>query len=303
MPDPGCPTVTAIGIYGPWDPTASKTNSGTSAFNTWLKKQAKGCTLGGPEDTPLPGTLSHYLPSSKSQQVIILLDVAHDQKDLTNLLTAGTSAYWYHSVGTSGYTGKPMYGDMTGPLTVGDAQALGQWVLSGGGLMTTLGISCDGNEATFPNELLGWITNNDPNHPTISYVQCVVPKRTRFGGAWVSPNGPGFKTTAPIASVITNGVELLEVQGTYSLNAPSNDSAALSSYAYVQDTTVKGEPIYRVGVAGVFGSGRLNVWGDEWITYNDVWNDVSAEYQAAQYWGNVIRWLGQCPSSDAGSSP
>ncbi len=43
-----------------------------------------------------------------------------------------------------------------------------------------------------------------------------------------------------------------------------------------------------VGRVATFGSGRVFVWGDEWITYGSQW---SADTQVERFWLNAIKWL------------
>jgi hypothetical protein len=40
----------------------------------------------------------------------------------------------------------------------------------------------------------------------------------------------------------------------------------------------------------VDGKGRINLWGDETITYDSTFNNS----QTQLYWNNVLTWLGQC---------
>jgi hypothetical protein len=72
------------------------------------------------------------------------------------------------------------------------------------------------------------------------------------------------------------------------------NSATFSQYA-TGGGTGRGGNSYAIGVAKfVNGAGRLNVWGDEWITYDSAWTGAyNASVQA--YWNNVLTWLGQCP--------
>jgi len=45
---------------------------------------------------------------------------------------------------------------------------------------------------------------------------------------------------------------------------------------------------------------RVNVWGDEWITYDDVWSS----YKANAYWDNVLVWLSpECPRAPFSGCP
>lgn len=295
--DPGCPAITAIGVYGPWD-------SGVFQFSQWLNTKSKGCQFGNtPLETPSPGMLYKYIPAPPyTHQVIILLDVANNTQDLANFMAAN-KGYWYHSVGTSGYNA---HGTMSGPLNATDAAALGAFVRGGGGLATTIGVSCDDNELAFVNQVLGSVTNNDPNNPTVKYVKtdggiCVFPNQTTLSGTWVSGQGPGFKTASSIANAITSGVTALDLNGAYAIFTSLSDSGTFSSYASAKDASTNS--VYLVGFAGEFGSGRLNVWGDEWITYDAVWNNAQKKYLASKYWANVIEWLGQCPSTGDGGTP
>jgi hypothetical protein len=108
----------------------------------------------------------------------------------------------------------------------------------------------------------------------------------------------GFKrnSTHPtvIPEAITNSVNKMLVSGAFALGTSQKDSIVFptfSSYTEGIDTVSSNKYYYLVGAAGEFGSGRLNVWADEWLTYDNVWNN----YDANTYWDHVITWLGKCP--------
>jgi hypothetical protein len=41
---------------------------------------------------------------------------------------------------------------------------------------------------------------------------------------------------------------------------------------------------------GTPSEGRVVVWGDEWITYDSQWADVTNQ-QVERYWLNILKWL------------
>lgn len=49
----------------------------------------------------------------------------------------------------------------------------------------------------------------------------------------------------------------------------------------------QGRPALQVTEAG---TGRVVVWGDEWITYDSEWTDVE-EQQVELLWLNILKWL------------
>jgi len=47
-------------------------------------------------------------------------------------------------------------------------------------------------------------------------------------------------------------------------------------------------------VAGSYGSGRIVVFGDEWITSDTSLTDGTYGPSATALWDNSVKWLGRC---------
>jgi hypothetical protein len=101
-------------------------------------------------------------------------------------------------------------------------------------------------------------------------------------------------TSAPIASVLTAGVNSLRVTRTDLVVGWANNSETTlpSDSSYFVNFAHKNG--YTMGVATsvtphLASSGRLLVWSDEWITYDSVWSDSTE--QANVFWNNALAWL------------
>lgn len=132
---------------------------------------------------------------------------------------------------------------------------------------------------------------------------------TSAAGVNILPNNAltyaagNLKTTCPVALPITSGVSKLLVEhGSNILYPGLSESTTFSAYATGGGWTL--------GVARIFpqnqvfagqkmtNDSRLAVWGDEWITYDDVWGN----YNAGPYWVNILNWLSSLPCGLAPSS-
>jgi hypothetical protein len=95
-------------------------------------------------------------------------------------------------------------------------------------------------------------------------------------------------TTVPItqftAHPITAGVTSVGVDNGYEVSGPASPDPASNFIVYA---TGGG---YRVGEAMQVGKGHVDVWGDEWITYNSEWVN-HPDYQVPLFWTNTIKWL------------
>jgi hypothetical protein len=346
QPNPSC-RIATIGISGPWD-------GGILDFQKWLKQLSYKCTV--PNLDVSKNTVTMDTLDGLNANVIILLDVIHNQADLTEkmyYIAKPINSYYYGAGDGANYANliladpnNPGRAQMRVLSTTGannEAQVLGTWVRQGGGLATTVGISCEDIERKFPNKVLQYATDpNTPANPSTSFTPtnsnivyinatnsgvCVGRTVQSFSGTWAwsgyteagaNPNGfkryPSDSTLIPQA--LTQGVTQLEMQGMFIVWTALADSLTHPTFSAYASLNVNGvtnsdqiyDPSgkviaapYLIGIAGEFGSGRLNVWGDEWITYDAVWTD----YDAKVYWKNVVQWLGQCslPSADGGSSP
>lgn len=140
-----------------------------------------------------------------------------------------------------------------------EATAFGAWVQAGGGVMTTIGYTGDeAAEVVNVNRLLGTVgmgysaTNLD---------------LTGYVAQWDE-----HPVTMGVSNIFTdNGVEPAGPSGV--TVARTGDGA--------------GQPGLQVTEAG---SGRVIVWGDEWITYDSEWADVE-EQQVELFWINILKWL------------
>jgi hypothetical protein len=246
--------------------------TGNNLFLAWLATRSANCPV---ETLDISG--SNYLTAARlaRYKVIVVLDIYHTQADKDAFLATKKT-----TPGAPAYTGKQR------AILASEANAVEDWVGAGGGLVTIAGISSRAAEMANVNALL--------NGFLIAY--SVTDLYLLPGNSTVT----AFATAPPIANQITTGVGTLPVSGAVSIeglnggNLPPN-SATFSQYATGGGTTGRGGNGYAIGVAkSVNGAGRLNVWGDEWITYDSAWTGAyNVSVQA--YWNNVLTWLGQCP--------
>jgi hypothetical protein len=138
-----------------------------------------------------------------------------------------------------------------------EAAAFGAWIQSGGGVMTTIGYTNDeANEVTNVNRLLGTVGMgySGTNLSLSGYVK----------------NWTAHALTTGISNIFTdNGVEPTVTSGT---TLAQDDSGRIA----LQVTEA--------------GSGRVVVWGDEWMTYDSEWADVQ-DQQVELFWLNILKWL------------
>jgi hypothetical protein len=275
-----CPLIATIGITGVWDYTYSNGTSGdvvttgNNLFLAWLATRSANCTV---ENLDISG--SNYLTAARlaRYKVIVVLDIYHTQADKDAFLATKKT-----NPGAPAYLGKQR------AILASEANAVQDWVGAGGGLMTIAGISSRAAEMANVNALL--------NGFLIAY--SVTDVYVLPGNSTVTT----FATAPPIANQITTGVGTLPVSGAVGIeglnggNLPPN-SSSFSQYATGGESYGRGGfgNSYAIGVAKlVSGAGHLNVWGDEWITYDSAWTGAyNVSVQA--YWNNVLTWLGQCP--------
>jgi hypothetical protein len=139
-----------------------------------------------------------------------------------------------------------------------EVQALEAWVRGGGGLMTLIGYA-DPSERSNVNRLLA------PSG--LSYAdQPILPKQ---GGATV-PITQWFPHPA------SDGVTGVGVDNGYPVSGGG--------------TLVAQEDDFDLARATELDSGKVFVWGDEWITYDSEWSE-HPEYQVELLWLNIIKFL------------
>jgi hypothetical protein len=272
-----CPPTATIGITGPWGATFSNGSSGTvvtsgdAVFSTWLTSRGPNCVV---QNLDISG--NNYLTAARlaPYQIIVVLDIYHTQAD--------KNAFFNAKLTNTGY---PAYPGTQRTILASEANAVRDWVNNGGGLMTTIGTAGSAAEMTNANLLL--------NPFGIAY--SVTDVNVLPGNSTITT----FSTAPPIASQITAGVNTLRVTGAVGIEGLAGGSLPLNSstfslYASGGATGRGGYVTYALGVAKVVGgTGRINVWGDETITYDSSWN--SSAFQTQTYWNNVFTWLGQCP--------
>jgi hypothetical protein len=135
--------------------------------------------------------------------------------------------------------------------------AFERWVMAGGGAMTTIGYS--GNEAA---EVVNVNSLLAPLGLAYSTSRLEL---TSFVQRW-EPHA------------LTDGVRNIRTDD-------GVEPAGSGGTVLAWDTT------NRIALeVNQAGEGRVVVWGDEWITYDSEWSDVT-EQQVERFWLNVLKWL------------
>lgn len=137
-----------------------------------------------------------------------------------------------------------------------EAAAFGRWVEGGGGVMTTIGYTGDeAAEVVNVNRLLAAVG--------MGY------SATKLDLTGHIREWDEHPVTFGVTNIFTdNGVEPAGMAGTTIARG-------------------QGRPALQVTEAG---TGRVVVWGDEWITYDSEWTDVE-EQQVELLWLNILKWL------------
>jgi hypothetical protein len=138
-----------------------------------------------------------------------------------------------------------------------EVAAFSDWVNKGGGAMTTIGYTSDeAHEVLNVNSLLSPLG--------LAY------STTKLDLDGTITDWTAHPVTTGISSIaIHNGVEPDGKNGTTLARDPSGRVALQVA-----------EP----------GSGRVVVWGDEWITYDSEWADVKGQ-QVELFWLNILKYL------------
>jgi hypothetical protein len=145
-----------------------------------------------------------------------------------------------------------------------EIDALTAWVAAGGGLFTLTGYVADAN--TNVNALLA-------------------PYGIQYGTALVLVN-PFANESLPVDvwydHPVTRGISKIGVVSGYAVLG--------SGSVLAEGNDVLLGPVVMMR-ATQYQSGRVLVWGDEWITYNSEWED-RPDYQVLRLWQNALEWLG-----------
>lgn len=141
-------------------------------------------------------------------------------------------------------------------FTADEAAALERWVRAGGGLMSTIGYGDENSEVVNVNRLL-------------------------------TPLGMGYSTTKKD----TDGfIEQWEA------HAVTENIKKIRTANGVQPEGAQGMTLARDSGSRVAlqvtqaNTGRVAVWGDEWITYDSEWHDTT-DQQVDRLWLNMLKWL------------
>ena len=276
-----CKVVATMGILGPWDIVWSSTNggnqtlvkTGTVYYNQWLAAHSSACTIQNIDFTNTTITPELLAPL----KIIVVLDLYHTPADFTAWLAAVQSSpdpFYYH-----------YYAGTQRALQPSELSALQAWINNGGGLATTAGyLNWNGSEPANVNKIL------QPYGVSYSTTDTAIFTYT----AMITT----FSHIPPIASALTNGVNTLRITNGIAINGWVNGATGALPPESYHFTTFASQSGYVVGTAMVVPpysatSGRIMVWADEWITYDDVWGDTSE--QADQFWNNTLKWLaGNC---------
>jgi hypothetical protein len=152
--------------------------------------------------------------------------------------------------------------------TTAEAQVLSDWVNQGGGLMTMTGYGSPPRDNANVNILLA-------------------PYQLSYGEVQILKKGASANTvpiTQFVPHPITAGVTGVGVDNGYEVSGPANPAPQANFTVYA---TGGG---FRVGEAIQVGKGHVDVWGDEWITYNSEWVN-HPDYQIPLFWTNTVKWL------------
>jgi hypothetical protein len=144
--------------------------------------------------------------------------------------------------------------------SAGEVSALQAWITAGGGFMTMLGyqLAVTPFEGTNVNRLLAPYGMNYGSVPILAQTAAANPVTN-----WV----PHAVTQGITEIGFNNGFDV-EGSGTFLAN----------------------EQGHNVLLVQVVGSGKVLVWGDEWITYDAFWSQYP-QFQVKQFWQNIVDWF------------
>jgi len=149
-------------------------------------------------------------------------------------------------------------------FTDAEAAAFQEWVANGGGVMTTIGyMGTETTEVVNVNRLL--------NPLGLGYSSTKV-NLDGYVERWEQ-----HPVTYGVSRIFTADGTEPDGLGTDGLGAGV--------------TTLAWDNRDRVALqVGEFGAGRIVVWGDEWLTYDSEWVDIT-DQQVELFWLNIFKWL------------
>jgi Tfp pilus assembly protein PilX len=313
-PENACLKIATMGITGVWNyrwnnhPPAGYSADGNQFFGAWLKANASLCAVQNIDITTTPLTTPGLLDNVK---ILVVLDLCHTQAAKDAYIAAKGARM------AAGDNTNVEYWCDQRHLDPSEADVVVNWVSNGGRLSTTIGVHNIGyqngntgiagagewyREAynvnmfirpfgitystiyTPPATVGGTPASNEVR--IFSGGNVVVPY-TSFTNTLYGPlapsaivDGPFGKLNKSPSQVVVNAACRIEGYPNNGYPAQPSDSATLSKYA-IQSNTV-------LGAAKIVNNGKINVWADEWITYDDIW---SRPNDADIYWKNVLDWF------------
>jgi hypothetical protein len=318
-----------MGVPGIWDNSISVSNPDpTTQFQVWLKKHSSGCGLGVVDFgyrtcpsgcTPNTGSIPSGKPSKcdptaagaarccydrtaqcyepintnnlQPYNAIIMLDTFHSAQDRADCIK-----------NLSNCKGKQNYTNYRGQSTnymQGHARVLSddeiltiqQWIRNGGGISTVASFFYDAPEANNINNILAAFNVKYATQSGGNVVTALNNGTTGVDVSTFDHLSPPMSFLKPVSLLqVNSGVPIEAMVGSptptlYAWAVDPGDGQTKNIGYYVQTAATNGK------------RGRINVWTDEWITYDQVWTALAKggyKYQPDVYWENVVNWLGQC---------
>jgi hypothetical protein len=262
-----CPAIATMGVYG----LQKATN-----FAKWLADHSSNCMT---QDLNIETTaitdalLAPY-------KVILVLDVGHTRQNYADYWNQLSTDWW----GAWNNFSKPAV--PIRQFSAAEGQAVMRWVQNGGGLMVTNGYDdslwTNGNFNTIL-EPLGLVYYSPP---------CGLDPNCGVSD-WYHSNYGVFNVTSFVSHPISSGMTNFYLNGYWPISGYPLTSGIPTALGgnYMAWALESGK---NVGVAGIFGSGRVVVIADEWLTFD--YTMASAQYgpSALAYWNNSVAWLGNC---------
>jgi uncharacterized membrane protein len=182
--------------------------------------------------------------------------VALGDQELTDAVLAPFQVIVSLHVGTMAINGNSRMVPAHHAFSDAEAAAFKAWVEKGGGAMSTIGYYSDeAQEVVNVNKLLAAVG--------LGY------STTKLGLDGFVTNWMPHPVTMGVSRInVQNGVEPADMGTT--LATGQNNALALK--------------------VSEVGQGKVVVWGDEWITYDSEWQDVTNQ-QVELFWVNILKWL------------
>jgi hypothetical protein len=154
---------------------------------------------------------------------------------------------------------------LTRVYTPAEAQTLADWVAGGGAALSLTGYTGNGPDATRPNSLLAVIG--------IQY-------GTFLGGTYDVP--------PLIAHPVMKNVAHVKFEGGYEVRVQTSDAGTSAPDAGADTVVAQIDATHDALIVQERGSGRVVVWGDEWIEYD---SEFASNPSNQQFWVDVLLWL------------